>query len=268
MKYIRLIALTLALTLLAGCSIIPFQTPEEQRAALEAAQARKEEAEAQADPSAALDGNYLLNRTLTNSAGVTLATYQAAFPRFSETGLKAQSFARINSYYSGEISGLAQDADSFFHRVKAYYGEDWDIVTDAAADFSVSITYELLNAPRDYVSIRTDITVSENGQAETYPRAQVFLLDNGWKLSLETLLGDNYEKASPMLLEDILEWCGDSGIQVTGSTDRTLEEFSENYALTREGFLFYVEPFALNNKNANRYAIPVDLDDYIGMMEN
>ena len=141
-------------------------------------------------------------------------------------------------------------------------------VTDAAADFSVSITYELLNAPRDYVSIRTDITVSENGQAETYPRAQVFLLDNGWKLSLETLLGDNYEKAAPMLLGDILEWCGDSGIQVTGSADRTLEEFSENYALTREGFLFYVEPFALNNKNANRYAIPVDLDDYIGMMEN
>ncbi len=268
MKYIRLAALALSLILLAGCSIIPFQTPEEQRAAQQAAEARKEEAEAQADPTAALDGNYMLNRALTNSAGVTLATYQASFPRFSEAGIKAQSFARINSYYSGEVSGLAQDADSFFHRVKAYYGEDWDIITDTTTDFSVSITYELLEAPQDYVCVRTDITVSENGQSETYPKAQVFLLDNGWKLSLETLLGSHYEEAAPMLLRDILEWCGDSGIQVIGSADRTLEEFSENYALTREGFLFYVEPFALNNKNANRYAIPVRLDNYIRMMGN
>jgi transketolase len=38
MKYSPIIAALLSLFLLTGCSIVPFQTPEEQRAALEAAQ--------------------------------------------------------------------------------------------------------------------------------------------------------------------------------------------------------------------------------------
>ncbi|MBR5537188.1 MAG: hypothetical protein IKU58_04755 [Clostridia bacterium] len=266
MRYIRLTALILSLVLLTGCSIIPFQTPEEQRAALEAAEARREESQARIDPAAELEGDYIINRTLTNSVGVTLATYQAAFPRFSVNGLKANSFARINSYFSSESSGLVQDAESFFSQVKAYYGPDWDTVTEATTDFAVSITYELLNAPQEYLSVRTDISICEHGQTETYPRAQVFLLDNGWKLSLETLLGSYYDEAAPMLLADILEWCGENGIVVTGSGSRTLEEFSENFALTREGFLFYTDSFALNNKNANRYTIPVDLERYVRML--
>ena len=268
MKYIRLTALVLSLALLAGCSIIPFQTPEEQRAAQEAAQIRKEESEAHTDPASALEGSYVLSRVLINAAGVTLATYQVTFPRFSEEGLKSQSFARINNYYSSEISGLAQDAESFFQRVKNYYGESWDTVTDAALDFSVSITYDLLDAPQGYVCIRTNITVSENGQTESYPRAQVFLLDNGWKLSLQTLFGDNYDTVAPRLLEDILAWCEDSGIQITAPQELTLEVFSDNFALTREGFRFYAEPFALSNKNSNRYAIPVRLSSYIRLMGN
>lgn len=265
MKYIRLTALVLSLALLTGCSIIPFQTPEEQRAAQQAAESRREESQARTDPADALEGDYIINRTLTNSAGVTLATYRAAFPRFSVTGLKATSFARINSYYSSESSGLVQDAESFFAQVKAFYGPEWDTVTEATADFSVSITYQLLDAPQGYLCVRTDISICEHGQTQTYPRAQVFLLDNGWKLSLETLLGSSYEEAAPLLLEDILEWCGENGIVVTGSGSRTLEEFSDNFALTREGFLFYVDAFALNNKNANRYTIPVDLERYVRM---
>ena len=266
MKYIRLTALVLSLALLPGCSIIPFQTPEEQRAAQQAVEARREEAQSQADPVAALEGDYTINRALTNSAGVTLATYRAAFPRFSVTGLKAKSFARINSYYSSESSGLVQDAESFFAQVKAYYGSEWDTVTEATAEFAVSITYQLLDAPSGYLCVRTDVSVCEHGQTQSYPRAQVFLLDNGWKLSLETLLGNSYDEAAPLLLEDILGWCEDNGIQVTAANERTLEEFSENYALTREGFRFYVEPFALSNKNPNRYAIPVALSRYMRMI--
>ena len=79
MKYIRFFALLLSLCLLAGCSIVPFQTPEEQRAAQEAAEALRLEAQAQADPFTALDGDFSLKRTLTNSSGVVLATYEAAF---------------------------------------------------------------------------------------------------------------------------------------------------------------------------------------------
>ena len=266
MKYIRLIALILSLALLTGCSIIPFQTPEEQRAELEAAEARREESQARINPAAELEGDYIINRALTNSAGVTLATYQSAFPRFSVNGLKASSFARINSYFSSESAGLVQDAESFFNQVKTYYGPDWDTVTEATTDFSVNITYQLLNAPQEYLCVRTDISICEHGQTETYPRAQVFLLDNGWKLSLQTLLGSHYEEAKPLLLADILEWCGENGIVVTGSSERTLDEFSGNFALTKEGFLFYVDSFALNNKNANRYTIPVDLERYVRML--
>lgn len=268
MKYIRFTALLLSLALLSGCSIIPFQTPAEQRAAQQAIEDRKEEAMAQADPFAALEGNYILSRTLINSVGTTLATYQAAFPRFSQTGLKSQSFSRINNYYSNEAAGLSQDAESFFGQVKAFYGENWDTVTEATAAFSVSITSELLEAPQGYLCVRTNISVAENGQSETYPRAQVFLLDNGWKLSMETLFGNRYSEAAPLLLADILDWCDRSGIQIVGAQDLTLEDFSENFALTKDGFRFFVEPFALSNKNANRYVIPVSLDAYARMMDN
>ena len=268
MKFIRFAALALSLTLLTGCSILPFRTPEEQREALQAAEARKEEARSTVDPAAALEGDYLLNRTLTNSAGVTLATYQAIYPRFSETGLKAQSFDRINSYYYGELSGLTQDAESFFQRVQAHYGEEWDTVTEPTGVFSIAINYQLLEAPKGYLCVRTDISVSENGQQQNYPRTQVFLLDNGWKLSLRTLLGDDYDETAPLLLDGILEWCGENGIQVTGVQDRTLEEFEDNFALTPDGFLFYVEPFTLNNKNANRYTIPVTVKNYARIIGN
>ena len=57
--------------------------------------------------------------------------------------------------------------------------------------------------------------------------------------------------------------------RLTMSTqDRTLEEFEDNYALTPDGFLFYVEPFALNNKNANRYTIPVTVKNYARIIGN
>ena len=49
--------------------------------------------------------------------------------------------------------------------------------------------------------------------------------------------------------------------------DAILAEFSENYALTTEGFVFYTQPFQLNNKNANRYTIPVSLNPYRGMLD-
>lgn len=268
MRYIRFFALLLSLCLLAGCSIVPFQTPEEQRAAQQAAEALKLEAQAQADPFTALDGAFTLHRTLTNSAGVELATYDAAFPRFSEDGEKAKSFSRINAFYDNEITGLIQDAYSFFSEVKKAYGEDWDTVTTADKAFRIRIGYELLEAPEGYLCVRCDFYLEENGQTEKYSKAQVFLLDNGWQLTLEALFGTQYESAAPKLTASILAWCNNNGIAVTGAEERTIEEFSANYALTTEGFLFYTEPFQLNNKNANRYTIPVTLSGYRSVLED
>lgn len=268
MKYIRFFALLLSLCLLAGCSIVPFQTPEEQRAAQEAAEALKQEAQAQADPFLAQDGQFTLTRILTNAAGVVLATYDAAFPKFSENGEKAQSFARINQYYENEISGLIQDAYSFFAEVKKAYGEGWDTVTTAEKAFRIRIGYELLEAPEGYLCVRCDFHVEENGQVEKYSQAQVFLLDNGWQLTLEDLFGTQYESAAPKLMASILAWCNNNGINITGAEERTIEAFSGNYALTTEGFLFYTEPFQLNNKNPNRYTIPVSLSGYRSVLED
>lgn len=267
MKYTKLIALSLSLSLLCGCSVMPFTTPEEQRAAQEAAENARLELQERVDPAQALKDSLKFRKALANSQGTVLAEYTVDFPYFSKTDQKAQSFERINAYYLNEMAGLNQDAESLFSAAKAYYGEGWDTVTETTQPYSVVISYALLEAPVGYASVRCDYDIQENGQREQYSQAQVFLLDNGWRLTLETLLGENYETAAPQILASILQWCADNGIEVTNADTRTLAEFSENYALTTEGFMFYTQPFQLNNKNANRYTIPVSLNPYRGMLD-
>ena len=267
MKYTKLLALSLALCLLCGCSFMPFTTPEEQRAAQEAAENARQELQEQIDPAGYLQESLKFHQALTNSVGTVLARYTVDFPYFSKNNQKAQSFERVNDYYLNEMAGLNQDAESLFSAAKAAYGEEWDTVTEGVTPYWVTIDYELLEAPAGYLCVRCDYDIRESGQREQYSQAQVFLLDNGWRLTLETLLGEDYETAAPQLLEGILRWCEDKGIEVTNPETRTLAEFSENYALTAEGFLFYTQPFQLNNKNATRYTIPVSLNPYRGMLD-
>ncbi len=268
MKYVRLLAAGLALTLLAGCSILPYQTPEEQRAAQEAVQAAQLEAQTQIDPQSAFQGDFPLHKILSNAAGTILADYSVTFPYFNKTGEKAQSFARINEYYQNEMAGLNQDAEAFFEKARAAYGIDWNQVTQADKIFALEIGYELLEAPEGYLCVRCDFHVEENGQTEEYSKAQVFLLDNGWRLSLETLLGEGYSQAAPKLLSELLKWCEENGLEVTTPESRTLEEFSQDYALTTEGFIFYTQPFQLNNKEPGRFAIPVSLASCRQLLEH
>lgn len=269
MLFKKLIPALLVLLLCGGCGsvLLPFTTPEEQRAAQEAAQAAQLELETRTDPELALGTSLVIQRQLTNSQGVVLAEYSVELPQFSTDGQKAQSFQRINDYYRNELAGLSQDAESLFAAAKAAYGEEWDTVTEAGEPYSVGIVFTLLDAPEGYLCVRCDFTVEEGGQREEYSQAQVFLLDNGWVLSLSTLLGDDYETAAPLLLADILSWCEDSQVEVTTPEERTLEEFSDGYALTTEGFLFYTQPFQLTRKNPGRYAIPVSLTPYHRMLD-
>lgn len=265
----RLAPALLALLLCSGCgnALLPFTTPEEQREAQEAAQAARLELQAQADPALALGSPLVIRRQLTNSQGVVLAEYTVELPQFSTAGQKAQSFQRINDYYRNELAGLSQDADSLFAAAKAHYGEGWDTVTEADGVYAVRIGYVLLDAPEGYLCVRCDFRVEEGGQQEDYSRAQVFLLDNGWVLSLSTLLGGDYETAAPQLLADLLNWCEEQEVEVTSPEERTLEEFSDGYALTTEGFLFYTQPFQLTRKNPERYTIPVALTPYRRMLD-
>lgn len=267
MKYPKLLALSLALCLLCGCSVMPFTTPEEQQAAQQAAENARLELQEQVDPAQALKDSLKFRKALANSQGTILTEYTVDFPYFSKTDQKAQSFERVNDYYLNEMAGLNQDAESLFSAAKAAYGEEWDAVTEATQPYSVVIGYELLEAPAGYLCVRCDFDIRESGQREQYSQAQVFLLDNGWRLTLETLLGADYETAAPQILASILKWCEEKGVEVTNPESRTLAEFSENYALTEEGFVFYTQPFQLNNKNANRYTIPVSLNPYRGMLD-
>lgn len=267
MKRICLLALPLALAMLAGCSILPFQTPEEQRAAQEAVQAAQLEAQTQVDPQAAFQGDFPLHKTLANANGVILADYSVTFPYFNKTGEKAQSFTRINEYYQNELAGLNQDAEAFFDKARQTYGVGWNQVTQADKTFLLRIGYELLEAPEGYLCVRCDFHVEENDQTEEYSKAQVFLLDNGWQLSLSTLLGEGYDQAAPKLLSELLKWCEDNELEVTAPESRTLEEFSQDYALTTDGFIFYTQPFQLNNKEPRRFAVPVSLSSCRHLLE-
>ncbi len=267
MKYIRLIPLLLLTLALSGCSTMPFTTPEEQRAAQQAVEAARLELQEQADPAQALKDDLKFRKALANAQGTVLAEYTVDFPYFSKTDQKAQSFERINDYYLNEMAGLDQDAEGLFTAARNFYGVGWNDVLEATQPFAVRIGYALLEAPAGYLTVRCDYHLSQGGQVEDYSQAQVFLLDNGWRLTLETLLGEDYAAAEPKLLADILKWCDEHGIDVTNQESRTLSEFSENYALTTEGFVFYTHPFQLNNKNANRYSILVPLAAYRGMLD-
>ena len=69
MKYPKLLALSLALCLLCGCSVMPFTTPEEQQAAQQAAENARLELQEQVDPAQALKDSLKFRKALANSQG-------------------------------------------------------------------------------------------------------------------------------------------------------------------------------------------------------
>lgn len=257
-----LAAALIAAVLLCGCGLLHFQTPEELRAAEEIAQQNKLETEAVADLTQLLTGDLNFSKDLMTSEGVLLASYRVKLPQFSTEGARAQSFGRINEHFVRELQALQQDCDSFFGQTQAAYGTNWDAVAEAMENRSVEVSYALVEAPKDYVCIRCDYRIQINRQTDTFSRAAVFLLDNGWELDLPSLLGTHYEECQSMLLNDIFSWCDANGVEITFRDRLTLADFQEDYALTKHELIFYTQPFQLNNKDGTRYAIPVPLDQY------
>ena len=103
---LRLAAGALCALLASGCSILPYESPEEQRAAQEAAKVSRVQAETVVDPAALLTAPLRLSRAMVTESGLTLASYQVTFPQFAENEAKGQSFARINRYFQNEFTGL------------------------------------------------------------------------------------------------------------------------------------------------------------------
>ena len=266
MKKIRMwapmIAAALCVLLLGGCGLLHFQTQEELQAAEEIAQQNKLETEAVTDLTPLLRNDLVFSKELNTQEGLMLATYRVRLPQFSTEDARGQSFSRINQHFVRELQALQQDCESFFDQTKSFYGAEWDTVAEVTEERSVTVTYAVVEAPREYVCIRCDYELRENGQTDSFSRAAVFLLDNGWELDLPSLLGEKYEECAPMLLNDIFNWCDANGVEITGKDKLTLADFQEDYALTKHELIFYTQPFQMSNKDGTRYAIPVPLDQY------
>ena len=248
---------------LGGCSLLPsFRTPEEIRAAEEAAQASRAENEARIDPTAMESAPLVFHRELSNSQGTVLALYSVSLPQFDDTGVKSQSFQRINRRFQDERDALDADCDSFFAQTKQSLGEGWDALTEEGDPASINVAYTVLRAPAGYLCVRFDSEMRVNGQTDYYSKAAVFLLDNGWELDLPTLLGSDYEKVSAMLLEDVLDWCGENGVTVDDPEALALSDLEDGYALTATAIWFYTKPFQLSNRDGTRYAVRIPLTDY------
>ena len=263
---LRLTAAALCVGLLSGCAIWKFETPEEQRAAQEAQEAKRAQVETAVDPASMQINDLSFSRELVNSQETVLAAYRVTLPRFSESGLKSQSFSRINRFFRNEYVGLDQDCQSFLEDAKTGFGENWDNIKEVSSRPGISVDYELLTAPVGYLTVCCRYSVWENSQNDNYSRCTVFLLDNGWELTLETLFGTNYEKAAPLLMADILEWCEANDVDVTQPERFSLSDFSEGYGLTTRGLLFYTQPFQLNTKDGSRYEITVPLGRYLSLL--
>ncbi|MBQ7492280.1 MAG: hypothetical protein IJT76_06815 [Clostridia bacterium] len=249
--------------LLSGCSLLPaFRTPEEVRAAQEAAEASRAENQARVDPTAMEVTPLVFHRELINSRETVLAQYSVSLPQFDDTGVKSQSFQRINDRFHEELDALNADCDSFFRQTEESLGDGWDLLTVASDVASVTVAYTVLRAPAGYLCVRFDYEVHVNGQTDFYSKAAVFLLDNGWELDLPTLLGSDYEKVSGMLLDDIFDWCNENGVSVTGPESLRLSDLEDGYALTATAIWFYTKPFQLSNSDGTRYAVRIPLTDY------
>ncbi|MBR5391001.1 MAG: hypothetical protein IK141_06880 [Clostridia bacterium] len=249
--------------LLSGCSLLPaVRTPEEVRAAEEAAQASRAENQARVDPLRMETEPLGFYRELVNSQNTLLAQYSVSLPQFDDSGLKSQSFQRVNDRFREELAALNADCDSFFRQTAQSLGDGWDALTQVSDVPSVNVTYTLLRAPAGYLCIRFDYEMHINGQTDPYSKAMVFLLDNGWELDLHTLFGDDYENVSAMLREDFLDWCDENGISVTDPAAFRLAEVEDGYALTATAIWFYTKPFQLSNKDGTRYAVRIPLTEY------
>ncbi|MEA5038400.1 MAG: hypothetical protein VB086_01025 [Clostridiaceae bacterium] len=264
--FLMLLSLLLA-ACVAGCSIMPFEDPEEQR---------KEEAQVQGQnaaelpviPSELLDADLTLDEQLTNDQGQTMASYSVNLPQFVvDEAKKGQSFQRINEYYQDQLTGCREDRDSLFTMAKEHYGKSW---ASAAADqllYSTEMTYTLTDAPDGYVCVlRTYKLRDGSARAEVYRDAEVFLLDNGWRLTLEELFGSNYEEAEPLLTAGIRAWCVEQGMSEEAAAALNAEDFAQGFGMDADSLLFFLPPFTLSAADDQAHIVSLSLSQFANLL--
>ena len=261
-KYISLSFLLAALLLLTACQLIPFEDPEAQRAKAEATEA----VVVLPDPRDALGSDRVYTQELRNQTGTLLATYETRLPSFSEMEPHGEIFREINDHYDQEFAQSPADCESLFQVVQRHHGPEWEVIETVSGIFSVRYTYELLPTQEKYICIQKKYTYQTDlggGYTRYYP--DVFLAENGWRLSFAGLFGHNSDKASGAALAGIRAWCEASGIAHEKLDGLTAADFTEFYAMDETHLIFYAEPFMLSTNDGTAYVIELDLRDFSAM---
>jgi hypothetical protein len=256
----RIVALALVCITLSGCAFITFEDPEEQRR--KASEAASEAALQLPDAKAAQIADRVYRQTLLSASGAVLATYEAALPAFSEDGDAATVFERINSHFDAAFENCAADCDGFFASVKDALGEAWQ---DAAVEtpYRAAFTYTLLAPPEKYICVDRLYTYAMPdgaGYQRHYP--DVFLAENGWKLSFDSLFGSGGEEAAARVPAAIQAWCAVKNVACERLPDLPVSDFTDYYAMDGNQLLFYTQPFQLSTNDGGAYTIGVPLADF------
>lgn len=259
-KY-KMLLLLLSVSLLSGCTLIPFEDPEAQKQkALEAA-TKVEISLPNAKEMQESDRTY--RRELKSKSGLVLATYEARMPSFSTTGEHSAVFERINEHYQGEFEACRLDCDSLFEAVKRQYGEEWEVLESVENVVQVTYTYRLLDAPEAYICIEKVYTSVSSGGVSTarhYP--DVFLAENGWRLSFDGLFGYNAEQAGQRVLDGIARWCESNQVPCEKLSGLSAQTFTEYYAIDTESLIFHIEPFLLSTNDGKSYVVELPISGY------
>jgi len=261
-KYAPAFLLLTAAMSLTACELIPFEDPEEQRAKAEITEA----VVVLPDPREALGSDRVYHQELRNQAGTLLATYETRMPNFSEAEPHGEIFREINGHYDLEFSESTADSESLFQVVERHHGPEWEVLETVDGVFSVRYTYELLSTPEKYICIQKKYTYQTDlggGYTRYYP--DVFLAENGWRLSFGGLFGHNADKASGMALAGIRAWCEENDVPHEKLDGLTAADFTDFYAMDTEYLIFYAEPFMFSTNDGTAYVIKLNIRDFSGM---
>ena len=261
-KICRYIALLLSLLLLGGCTLFEFEPMEEvQQKEEDKTQLAVQSAEV--EPETMVTDALVFERTMATDSGVVLASYEAHLPQFAEDGAKSGVFQNINEFYQQEFEAFSADCDWIFLTLQEELGAGWNNITDERQPVTAEFGYEMFTLGEQYLSIVRDYTYTDTaGRQSVYYFAEVFDLATGWRLSFDTLFGDNTADAKTAVIEGLAGWCEENSLafdtRETISADAVVEEF----AMTDDEIIFCLEPFALSADDAQGRLVRLPLSGF------
>lgn len=255
----RYIAALLTFLLLGGCTLFEFE-PMEEVQQKEADKTQLAVQSTEVEPESMMADDLVFERSMKTDSGVVLASYEARLPQFAEDGAKSGVFQNINEFYQQEFEAFSADCDWVFLTLQEELGAGWNNITDERQPVTTEFGYEMFTLGDQYLSIVRDYTYTDTaGRQSIYYFAEVFDLATGWRLSFDTLFGDNADEAAGAAVEGLAGWCEQNGLafdtRETISADAVVQEF----ALSDDEAIFCLEPFALSAGDAQGRLIRLPL---------